>query len=103
MGHKLNCLLAILLFASALLAKPLPSNATDTDIKPPINLITPVDQSDVSRLEIGSYDSLNELIANEPLCSDANDGCTMCKINEGDLICSTPGIACMAKNWVCVN
>ena len=51
----------------------------------------------------GSRDrtSLGELIASSPECTQFNDGCSICSVRNGEAICSTPGIACVAKGWAC--
>ena len=39
--------------------------------------------------------------AAEKTCKAASDGCQTCKRTEHGFSCSTPGIACVAKVWVC--
>lgn len=46
--------------------------------------------------------SLNDLLLANPDCRQFNDGCSICRIEDGKPMCSTPGIACIQKQWICV-
>ena len=46
--------------------------------------------------------NLSERIQADPTCIQYNDGCSICRIEDGNAICSTPQIACLITGWVCV-
>jgi hypothetical protein len=48
-------------------------------------------------------DSLRELIQAHPECRQFNDGCSICKVENGAAVCSAPGIACIRTAWTCVD
>ncbi|ATN33336.1 hypothetical protein ACO34A_05900 [Rhizobium sp. ACO-34A] len=37
----------------------------------------------------------------EPACAEFTDQCSICKVENGKAICSTPSIACIRKDYVC--
>nr|WP_186363477.1 hypothetical protein [Rhizobium sp. ACO-34A] len=37
----------------------------------------------------------------EPACAEFTDQCSICKVDNGQAICSTPSIACIRKDYVC--
>jgi hypothetical protein len=47
--------------------------------------------------------TLLELIRTHPECRQFNDGCSICKIENGTPVCSAPGIACIRTAWICVS
>jgi hypothetical protein len=46
--------------------------------------------------------NLSERIQADPTCIQFNDGCSICRIENGTAICSSPQIACLITGWVCV-
>ena len=45
---------------------------------------------------------LSQRIQADPTCIQYNDGCSICRIEGGNPICSTPQTACVKTEWVCV-
>ncbi|MCM2402917.1 hypothetical protein NBH20_17250 [Rhizobium sp. S153] len=37
----------------------------------------------------------------EPACAEFTDQCSICKVDNGQAVCSTPSIACVRKDYVC--
>ncbi|NGO63594.1 hypothetical protein G6N76_07895 [Rhizobium daejeonense] len=37
----------------------------------------------------------------EPACAEFTDECSICKVTDGQPVCSTPSIACIRKDYVC--
>ncbi len=37
----------------------------------------------------------------EPACAEFTDQCSICKVTDGQPVCSTPSIACIRKDYVC--
>jgi hypothetical protein len=51
----------------------------------------------------GGDATLGELIRTHPECRQFNDGCSICRVENGKAICSVPGIACIRTAWTCVS
>lgn len=47
--------------------------------------------------------SLTGHIRDDPSCRQFNDGCSICLVEDGKALCSTPTIACTVTGWVCVD
>ena len=54
-------------------------------------------------LAAGEDATLIELIRAHPECRQFNDGCSICRIENGSPVCSAPAIACIRTAWTCVN
>jgi hypothetical protein len=48
-------------------------------------------------------ETLAELIRSHPECRQFNDGCSICKIENGTTSCSAPSIACIRTGWTCAD
>jgi hypothetical protein len=46
--------------------------------------------------------TLSERIPADPTCTQFNDGCSVCRIEDGTATCSTPQTACLITGWACV-
>ena len=51
----------------------------------------------------GEDTTLLELIRTHPECRQFNDGCSICRIENGASVCSAPAIACIRTAWTCVS
>lgn len=51
----------------------------------------------------GEDTTLLELIRTHPECRQFNDGCSICRIENGSPVCSAPAIACIRTAWTCVS
>ena len=51
----------------------------------------------------GEDATLIELIRAHPECRQFNDGCSICKIENGSPVCSAPAVACIRTAWTCVS
>jgi hypothetical protein len=51
----------------------------------------------------GDDTTLIELIRSHPECRQFNDGCSICKVENGAPVCSAPAIACIRTGWTCVS
>lgn len=51
----------------------------------------------------GAAETLLELIRAHPECRQFNDGCSICRIENGAASCSAPGIACIRTGWICAD
>lgn len=47
--------------------------------------------------------SLGDFLKAHPECREINDGCSVCRVVDGNAHCSTPGTACIIKGWQCVD
>ncbi|RUM95279.1 hypothetical protein EET67_24200 [Pseudaminobacter arsenicus] len=47
--------------------------------------------------------ALSDVVRADPSCRQFNDGCSICLVTRTGLACSTPGIACIKKHWVCAD
>ena len=54
-------------------------------------------------LAAGEDVTLLELIRAHPECRQFNDGCSICRIENGAPVCSAPAIACIRTAWTCVS
>jgi hypothetical protein len=48
-------------------------------------------------------DSLLDLMRAHSECHQFNDGCSICRVENGAAVCSTPGIACIRTAWACAD
>jgi hypothetical protein len=51
---------------------------------------------------VPSPESMVEFVRVHPGCGEISDGCSVCKVRDGITACSTPGIACLPKAWICL-
>jgi hypothetical protein len=66
----------------------------------PSGLLPPPSQS-LSDAQSQRAPTIYIFMATHADCASASDGCMICKRNDGDFVCSTPGIACMTRAAVC--
>ena len=48
-------------------------------------------------------ETLLGMIRAHPECRQFDDGCSICRVENGSASCSTPGIACIQKGWACAD
>ncbi len=53
------------------------------------------------KAEVNASISLQEFVQVHPDCVDFTDQCTTCSQQSGELVCSTPKIACIQKELSC--
>ncbi|PZU87415.1 MAG: hypothetical protein DI528_07250 [Shinella sp.] len=44
---------------------------------------------------------MKAFLKEEPACAEFTDQCSICKVENGKAICSTPSIACIRKDYAC--
>ena len=45
--------------------------------------------------------SMKDFLEANPDCSEFNDSCSICRVADGQPLCSTPQIACVKKPYQC--
>ena len=45
--------------------------------------------------------SMTEFVRDNPSCIDFTDGCSVCTVTEGNIVCSAPRIQCQVKPLTC--
>lgn len=45
--------------------------------------------------------SMAEFVRDDPSCIDFTDGCSVCTVAEGNIVCSAPRIQCQVKALTC--
>lgn len=66
-----------------------------------VTQMSPSVAAGLTKAEANASISLQEFVQANPDCIDFTDQCSICSQQSGELVCSTPKIACIQKELSC--